>query len=453
MNIESRVSIAVFIIGTAGFSGGVVRAQSPAPTLGNTSSANTRQKADDKEKPKNYLERTFTITGQLRERWEGPQGDNFTLTPADSYVLSRIRLGLAYKPASWLRFFGEAMDSRAMFYQKTPSSAVVDPMDWHQGYVEAGVLEGNGVKARVGRQELFIGSNRLVQSLDWTNIPKTFDVARGTITTSAFALDLIGGSLVLVDPNRMDRHKPGEHFYVAYSTFKKLIPGASIEPYVMAKTQFSVKGKDGIAGAADTLYAGGRIIGTTKGRVDYGFEGVREAGDYAKDSIQAWGYVGGAGWAVAPSLWRLHISSDYLFATGNDGKKDGVHDQFDYLYGANQPTNSLTGQFAWRNIEDWRAGVDFHPLRKLTVKVDYRDYWLATVQDGLYSALGTVTVMNAKSTSNHVGEGVDTMFVVAINGKTKLGTGLGTLSPGAYLVQSKKTSGFLYPFIYFTRQF
>jgi hypothetical protein len=432
-----------------------VRAQSAVPTPGTTSSTNSQQKAADKdqEKPKNYLERTFTISGQIRERWEGTEGSNFTVTPADSYVLSRIRLGLAYKPTSWLRFFGEAMDSRAMFYKISPPSSVDDPMDWHQGYLEVGALEGNGVKARVGRQELFIGSNRLVQSLDWTNIPKTYDVARGTIATNAFAVDLIGGSVVLVDPNRMDRSKPGEHFYVAYSSFKKLIPRASIEPYLMAKTQFSVKSKEGETGAADTLYAGGRMIGTTKGRLDYNFEGVREAGDYANDSIQAWGYLGGGGWTVSPSLWKLHVSSDYLFASGNDGKKDGIHDQFDYLYGANQPFNSLTGQFAWRNIEDWRAGVDFYPLKKLKVKIDYRDYWLATVQDGLYNAVGIETVLNAKATSNHVGEGVDTMLTFAINGKTTLGTGVGTLTPGAYLVESKKTSGFLYPFLYFTRQF
>jgi hypothetical protein len=178
---------------------------------------------------------------------------------------------------------------------------------------------------------------------------------------------------------------------------------------------------------------------------------VKEAGSYANESVNAWGYAGGGGWTVAPSLWKLHISSDYTFASGSDGRKDGVHQQFDYLYGTQQPLNSLTGQFAWRNIEDFRAGADFKPLRKLTVKIDYRDYWLATVQDGLYSAIGTETVLNAKAASNHVAEGVDSMFVFAINGKTSLGTGIGTLTPGAYLIESKKTTGFFYPFFYFQR--
>jgi hypothetical protein len=132
MSIASRVSVAVFTIGTVGFSGGVVRAQNPAPAPG-TSSANTQQKTDNAEKPQNYLERTFTISGQIRERWEGGYGSNFAITPAESYVLSRIRVGLAYKPVSWLRFFGETQDSRALFYQKSPTNSVSDPFDWRQG--------------------------------------------------------------------------------------------------------------------------------------------------------------------------------------------------------------------------------------------------------------------------------------------------------------------------------
>jgi len=197
---------------------------------------------------------------------------------------------------------------------------------------------------------------------------------------------------------------------------------------------------------------GGRIIGKSKGGIDYTLEGVREAGNYANDTIRAWGYVAGGGWTVTPAFWKLHVGSDYLFASGDDGRKDGVHNQFDYLYGNNQPMDSLTGQFAWRNLREWRAGADFSPRKKLTVKIDYRDYWLATVQDGLYNASGIRTVMNANATSAHVGNGVEALFVFTLNSKTMLGTGVANIFPGAYLTQSGKTSGFIYPFLSFTRR-
>jgi hypothetical protein len=218
----------------------------------------------------------------------------------------------------------------------------------------------------------------------------------------------------------------------------------------MAKTAMNVKGKDGKLGDADTIYGGLRVIGKVR-TFDYNAEAVREGGSYGTDTVQALGYVAGGGWLIRDTLAKPHVSSDFSWASGDSGRKDGHHESFDYLYGAQQPLVSLTGQVAWRNIGNWRAGVDFLPFKKLTVKVDFRDYWLATVQDGLYNGFGTRTVLNAKATSTHVGEGVEAQFVYAITPKTGLGVGVGNLAPGAYLKQSGKTTGYVYPYFYFSR--
>jgi hypothetical protein len=88
----------------------------------------------------------------------------------------------------------------------------------------------------------------------------------------------------------------------------------------------------------------------------------------------------------------------------------------------------------------------------LTVKVDFRDYWLATTADGPYNGSGVRTVFNAKATSAHVGEGVDALATVALFKKTTMGVGVGNVAPGSYLKQSGKTTGFVYPYLTFTRQ-
>jgi hypothetical protein len=419
----------------------------------NVKKPGTSASADpDSEEPRHLLPKSITLSGQIRERWESTKGPSFVPTTAESYVLSRIRFGVAFKPTSWLRFFGETQDSRAIFYKVNPSNAVSDPFDWRQGYVEAGALEGNGVSARVGRQDIHIGSERLLTTGDFSNVTKPFDIALGTITYGSFSTQLIAGSVVLADPTREDRNKPGEHVYADYSTFKKLIPGASVEPYVMAKTALNVKSKDGIVGSADTIYLGGRVLGKVPGGFDYSMEGVREAGSYSNDSVDAWGYIAGGGWTNARLPWKLHFSSEYTFASGDSGAKDGRHESFDILYGTQQAATSLTGLFCWRNIEDVRAGADFSPVKKLLLKVAYRDYWLATVEDGLYSGTNIQIVLDRKATSNHVGQGVDTQALVALNGKTSIGFGLGTLNPGAYLIQAKKTSEYYYPYMFLTRK-
>ncbi len=129
-----------------------------------------------------FLRRTIQFTGSARVRVEAPQGSNFTLTPAEAYALTRVRLGVAFRPVKWLRLFAEAQDSRVEFYQVNPPSTLSDPFDLRQAYVEMGAIEGDGVRVRAGRQDLFIGSLRLISTGDWSNITKNFDVARGTVT-------------------------------------------------------------------------------------------------------------------------------------------------------------------------------------------------------------------------------------------------------------------------------
>ena len=431
-------------------------AQTNSQLAGPGAKATQAPAKDAAPKPDNsFFGRTLAFTGQIRVRLESMRGTDFSPTTADAYTLSRIRFGVAFQPTSWLRAYGEAADARAEFYKTTPASNIDDPFDLRQAYVEVGALEGNGVRARVGREDMTIGSGRLVSVGDWSNDSKTFDVARATLTSGFLNMEVIGGSPVNLDTTRFDRHKAGEHFFMDYATFKTILPGGSVEPYFIAKTQYGtddVKSKDGHLGTADTLYAGMRVIGKLPGRFDYSVEGVKEAGHKSHDVVDAWGYVAGGGWTVNDAPAKLHFSSDYVWASGDDGKKDGFHEAFDCLYGLNQPLNSMTGQISWKNIEDWRAGFDLYPVKMLKVKIDYRDYWLATTQDGLYNSSGTRTVFDAKATSNHVGEGVDAQIILTLNRKTVIGFGLGKLSPGEYLKQAGKTTGLVYPSFYFTRQ-
>ncbi len=452
LGVSIKSLTAVFLWGASvQLLSGIGYAQGTATT---PDTAGPQASADDStEAPagiKDFLLRTVKVQGQARIRLEGPQGASFTTTPADAYTMTRLRFGIAFAPEKWLRAFAEAEDSRVEFYKVSPNNTVSDPFELRQAYIEAGTLEGNGVKARLGRQDLFIGSNRLLTTGDWSNITKSFDVVRGTITEGMFKADLIAGSVVQADPNRMDRNKAGEHFYVAYTSWNKLIPAASLEPYVMAKTALNVKGKDGKLGDADTLYGGLRLIGTLHGGFDYNGEAIREGGDFGNDTVQAFGYVAGAGWSWFKQAWKPHFSAEYAWASGDSGRKDGHHESFDYLYGSQQPLTSLTGMFAWRNLGDLRAGVEFAPIKKLKVKLDYRDYWLANVHDGLYNGFGTRTVLNAKATSNHVGEGLESQFIMTVTPKTILGLGAGNVTPGAYLKQSGK-GGYIYPYLTFAR--
>jgi hypothetical protein len=117
-----------------------------------------------------WFHHTVTFSGEVRSRWEGGIGSNFAVTPASSDVLLRTRLGMSVKPIGWLRFFVQAQDSRALFYKTSPSNIVSDPFDFRQAWAEIGGAEpdANGMRLRVGRQDLVLGSGRLINSGDWS---------------------------------------------------------------------------------------------------------------------------------------------------------------------------------------------------------------------------------------------------------------------------------------------
>ncbi len=118
---------------------------------------------------------TLAVDGQVRLRgeWDG----RTSATAADAATLSRIRLGVRVAADSALRVYLQLQDARAWGTESnTLTDASADQLDLHQGYVELGRPEGR-FGARLGRQELSLGDERLVGPVGWTNTGRSFDGA------------------------------------------------------------------------------------------------------------------------------------------------------------------------------------------------------------------------------------------------------------------------------------
>ena len=118
---------------------------------------------------------TITFSGELRLRgeWDGRTvgvGD-------DAATLSRLRLGARVALSSWLGAFAQLQDARAWGTEgNTLTDATADQLDLHQGYAELG--RTGRVLARLGRQEMSLGDERLVGAVGWSNTGRAFDGAR-----------------------------------------------------------------------------------------------------------------------------------------------------------------------------------------------------------------------------------------------------------------------------------
>ena len=163
------------------------------------------------------------LGGQIRGRFEDPSGPSLLKDSRNAYYLSRIRLDLGIRPTSWLRFFVEAQDARVGDYNSAPApSSIYNPIDLRQGYVELHAGGAISFRFRAGRQELLLGGERLIGPADW-GMSRSFDALDLTLQRRHAKVDLFAGSVVQIDPERFDRHKPGEHVYGAYGSLQNVV--------------------------------------------------------------------------------------------------------------------------------------------------------------------------------------------------------------------------------------
>ncbi|HVP47086.1 MAG TPA: alginate export family protein [Bryobacteraceae bacterium] len=386
-----------------------------------------------------------------RNRMEAPFGVGFKKGADQLYDLNRVRLDVTLKPESWLQFVVQGQDTRAFAY-KGPAGSMQDPVDLRQAYVQVGDGERSGYMARVGRQEMNYAGGWLISPSDWGNTGRTVDGAVVSYKKTGLKLDVLTASAMLPDPNRFDRHRPGDRMSGAYGWLDKLVPRASIEPFLFYRTQLNVVSELGHHGEADSFNGGVRMVGRLPGRFDYSTLIVSQWGSYAGDGISGLGGAHSIGWTLNSSSWKPRISAEYDHASGDHGSKDGSRETFDQCYGGYHYQLGIADRLGWRNSRNRRVGFEFTPLAKLKVVTDVRDLSLATVADSLYDASGAKSVSNPKATSTHVGVELDSYAAFQLTNTASIGGGIGHLFPGAYLLQSGK-GGYTFPYLMVTKKF
>jgi len=118
----------------------------------------------------------IVFSGEVRTRSER---DHPGGAPADAFTYLRSRFGVRVDPAPGARVVLQVQDSRVLGAEGNAAAAPAEQLDLHQGYVELSApWRGVRAAARVGRQEIALGNERLVGAVGWSNVGRSFDGAR-----------------------------------------------------------------------------------------------------------------------------------------------------------------------------------------------------------------------------------------------------------------------------------
>src|SRR6185503_4951585 len=164
------------------------------------------------------------VRGEFREWFEGFQNLGFTEGRDDGYALSRFRFNVAVTPNKYLSFQANLQDARVGGKTVGPTTAPFrGPFDLRAAFADVGTAKAP-VAARLGRQELAFGEQRLLGHLAWVNTGRTWDAARAILRAKTFQVDVFAASLVRSLPDGFDKSGNGNRLVGAYATTAKLLP-------------------------------------------------------------------------------------------------------------------------------------------------------------------------------------------------------------------------------------
>ena len=394
--------------------------------------------------------------GQFRDRAEGQLGLGYASVD-DGYDLTQLRLGIYLRPTRWLKLVAVTQDARVFFNHRVGNIPPYQNVwDIREAYAEVGSSTEGWIDVIGGREILSFGDERVIGPSDWNNQGRTFDLARVDLHPPGVKISIFASSVIFATDGVIDHHLEGNNLYGIYTGFSRIIPHASLEPYLLwrvapAGVHLS---EDAGLGHFSEVTGGARLAGTLLQDVDYDVEMNKQTGSLGHYTIDAWAGHWNAGYTFKQTRTQPRPFVEYNYASGNknpNGNTWGTHDQ---IYPSAHDKMDFADQFSWKNIEDLRVGVDEKVATRWTLTEVFNDFWLATKNDAVYGDSGAVAIAaDPAATSRHLGTELDLIAEFKQNSHVVYGFGLAHLFTGKFLNEAGHGKDYNYPFAYVTYVF
>jgi hypothetical protein len=291
---------------------------------------------------------------------------------------------------------------------------------------------------------------------DWTNNSRTWDGFNMRIG-SVNQLNLFSTSVVTVHPTSLDTHGAGLTFHGVHAKLATYVPHTDIEPFVLVRTQPSVKGLQGTLGS-ETEVTFGSYYSTKWHGFDSSGTGMLQRGSYSNDSIHAGAAIVRGGYGTKRLPWQPHLEAEYDYATGNPHTNQNRWSTFDQQYPSNHNAFGLVDVFGFQNIKQQRVNLQLTPKENFLVLFQGGSLHLATVRDGVYASAGTPLVAVPASgsfKSDDIGSEFDVSAKYIYHKSFVTNIGVGHFSPGEVMTTGAPTKHASQTFAYvsFTYRF
>jgi hypothetical protein len=347
----------------------------------------------------------------------------------DDFLLHRTRLYLNAEYGSHFRVYGEMLDAVSNNGNGAPRPIEENRTELQNLFAEVKGIDfaGGTIGARIGRQEVLLGAQRLVSPLDWANTRRTFDGARVMWQGDNWDVDGIWLRPMKRDAahrTTLDAPNLDQQLYGMYATYKGLCRD-NLELYWLALDYEDI-GPSGFR--YDTL--GGRYWGSN-GDWLYEFEGGVQFGENADATDHSAGFVtAGLGRKFSNAKFKPTVWMWYDWASGDDTVGNGFHhyEPLAHKY------NGFMDIFGRRNLQD----VNLQAIANLTDKTQlllwYHYFSLANGNDVPYNVTMTpfAGLAAGSSGSQDLGHEIDVLITQTLSPRSKVLLGYSHFFAGDY---------------------
>jgi Alginate export len=333
---------------------------------------------------------SILVGGELRERYEYTNNPIFGGDPQDENGVWLQRLA-GFSDLHWgrsARLFVELHSAIQEGRAALPAPLDEDQLEFQNLLVEGWLKrdDGDELTLRVGRQEMQLGSARLVAVRDGPNVRYTFDGGRVVLGKGPWSLNALA-----VRPRKNeegvfdDSTDDSRALWGVYVTRRAGLVGTNVDVYYLgyhnAQAIFD-QGTD----SEQRHTIGARVFGSS-GRWYWNWEPMIQIGSFGDGDILAWTVASVSGYTWSETKWTPTVELGMDAASGDHDPNTADLETFNPMF----PRGNYFSQDATLGPLNFYDAHLFltarpHPMWELTA--DAMSFWRLSTGDGVYRPTG-----------------------------------------------------------------
>ncbi|MFD1216576.1 MULTISPECIES: alginate export family protein [Microbulbifer] len=341
----------------------------------------------------NSGERYLTLGGEIRQRYEYTNNPVFGQDPQDPHGVwfQRYSILADFHWRDYFRLFTQLNSALQSGREGGPSPVDENKLAWQNLFVDLKIPSDNKTSTtlRTGRQEIVLGSGRLVDVREGPNVRRTFDGVRGFHIRDKLRWDLVAVRPRTDEPGAFDDETSDR--FALWGAY-----GTSGTPFgYPGNLDFFYLGFED----RDAIYAqgAGREIRHSLGLRAWGDQGnwrwnwetLYQFGRFSRSDIHAWTLATETGYRWRDRAWKPEILFSINIASGDTDAEDRELGTFNPLF----PRGNYFSEaavFGPRNFYNFHTFINLVPSTDWSLTADLNFFWRLQTEDGLYSPSGQI---------------------------------------------------------------